>query len=163
MPKSQAKYVIACESTKTMETRSSHRQPPPVMTDLPDNLIVFDGICVLCSGFARFVARHDRTVGFRFVDAHSQTGQALYRRHGLDPQKMETNIVIRHGRAYTKMASFTTTMKSLGWPWKGLAILELLPRSFADWTYDRIAGNRYRIGRRTCPLPSSALKERLLD
>lgn len=146
-----------------MDPIKRHRQSPPALADLPDNLIVFDGICVLCSGFARFVARHDRTVGYRFVDAHSEIGQALYQLYGLDPQKMETNIVIRHGRAYTKMASFTATMKSLGWPWKALMILDLLPRSFADWTYDRIARNRYRFGRRACPLPSEALRERLLD
>ncbi len=82
---------------------------------------------------------------------------------GLDPQKMETNIVICRGRAYTKMASFTAAMKSLGWPWKALTVLDLLPRRLTDWTYDRIAQNRYRLGRRTCPLPSAALKERLLD
>ncbi|ERP93755.1 hypothetical protein Q669_02570 [Labrenzia sp. C1B10] len=146
-----------------METRRNVKPAPPALAHLPDNLIVFDGICVLCSGFARFVARHDRTAGFRFVDAHSEIGQTLYRHHGLDPQKMETNIVICRGRAYTKMASFTAAMKSLGWPWKALTVLDLLPRRLADWTYDRIAQNRYLLGRRTCPLPSAALKERLLD
>ena len=146
-----------------METRRNVKPVPPALAHLPDNLIVFDGICVLCSGFACFVARHDRTAGFRFVDAHSQTGQALYRIHGLDPQKMETNIVICRGQAYTKMASFTAAMTSLGWPWKALMVLDLLPRELANWIYDRIARNRYRLGRRACPLPSKALRERLLD
>ena len=32
----------------------------PAEAGFPDgNLIVFDGICVFCSGFARFMARHD--------------------------------------------------------------------------------------------------------
>lgn len=131
---------------------------------LPDgNLIVFDGICVFCSGFARFMAKHDRQAGFRFVDAHSATGRALYHRHGLDPDLMETNIVLVGGRAHTKMASFTAAMRSLGWPWKAFAVLDALPRGLADWIYDRIARNRYRFGRRTCPLPSAELKERLID
>lgn len=127
------------------------------------NLIVFDGICVFCSGFARFMVKHDRHAGFRFVDAHSETGRALYRHFDLDPDLMETNIVIHDGRAHTRMASFTAAMTSLGWPWKALAILNLLPRSLANWIYDRIAQNRYRFGRRACPLPSAALKERLID
>jgi len=145
---------------KTADSSSS--QSPG--TEWPGgNLIVFDGVCVLCSGFARFMAKHDRRAGFRFVDAHSETGRVLYRRHDLDPDLMETNIVLLDGRAYTKMASFTAAMKSLGWPWKAFAALNLLPTSLADWLYDRIARNRYRLGRRACPLPSAELKERLID
>lgn len=127
------------------------------------NLIVFDAECVVCSGFARFMARHDRHAGYRFANAHSGSGKALYRRFGLDPELMETNIVIYQGRAFIKMASFTAAMRSLGWPWRVLTVLDLLPRASADWLYDRIAQNRYRFGRRTCPLPSQALKDRLID
>ncbi len=127
------------------------------------NLIVFDGICTFCSSFARFMAKHDERAGYRFVNAHSDTGRALYRRYDLDPDLMETNIVIFNGRAYTRMASFTAAMTSLGWPWRALAILNLLPSRLSDWLYDRVAQNRYRFGRRACPLPSQALKDRLID
>ncbi|MCX2721951.1 thiol-disulfide oxidoreductase DCC family protein [Roseibium salinum] len=127
------------------------------------NLIVFDAICVLCSGFARFMATHDKNAGFRFVDAHSETGRALYRRYGLDPDLMESNIVILDGNAYTRMASFTAAMRSLGWPWRLFTVLDLLPAKVADWLYDRIAQNRYRVGWRSCPLPSQEIKDRLID
>ncbi|TYC51654.1 DUF393 domain-containing protein [Rhodobacterales bacterium] len=127
------------------------------------NLIVFDAHCILCSGFARFMANHDHHAGYRFVSAQSQRGQELYRRLGLDPALMETNIVMLNGRAYTKMASFTAAMKSIGWPWRVLTVLDILPRPFANWLYDRIARNRYRFGRRSCALPSKELKDRLLD
>lgn len=138
--------------------------PPGVQSGLPDgNLIVFDGVCILCYGFARFMARRDQRVGFRFVDAHSEKGRALYQAHGLDPDLMETNIVLLDDKAYTKMASFTAAMRSLGWPWRILAVLDLLPLALANWLYDRIARNRYRFGQRACPLPSAELKERLLD
>lgn len=143
-----------------------HAAPSPleVRTGLPKgNLIVFDGVCILCSGFARFMARHDRKAGFRFVDAHSETGRALYQAHGLDPDLMETNIVLLEGKAFIKMASFTAAMRSLGWPWRGLTVLDLLPTGIGNWLYDRIAQNRYRFGRRACPMPSADLKERLLD
>ncbi|MHA7777569.1 thiol-disulfide oxidoreductase DCC family protein [Roseibium sp. M-1] len=139
------------------------RSIPPEAGLPGGNLIVFDGVCILCSGFARFMAIHNTAAGFRFVDAHSQTGCALYRHFRLDPDLMETNIVILNGKAHTKMASFTAAMKSVGWPWKALAVLDLLPRPVANWLYDRIARNRYRFGRRSCPLPSAALKDRLLD
>ncbi|QFT31118.1 hypothetical protein FIV00_11565 [Labrenzia sp. THAF82] len=127
------------------------------------NLIVFDGICLVCSGFARFMARHDKTADFRFVDAQSETGRSLYEKYGLDADLMETNIVIVDGQAYTKMASFTAAMHSIGWPWKLLTVFDFLPIGVGNWLYDRIAQNRYRLGRRACPLPSKELKDRLID
>lgn len=127
------------------------------------NLIVFDADCIVCSGFARFMARHDKHAGFRFVTAQSGTGRALYDEHGLDPDLMETNIVIHDGHVYTKMASLAAAMRSLGWPWKAFAVLDLLPQQAADWLYDRIARNRYRFGRRSCPVPSQDLRDRLVD
>ncbi|MCY1128548.1 DCC1-like thiol-disulfide oxidoreductase family protein [Frigidibacter sp. RF13] len=136
-------------------------------SDMPDadgtDLILFDGTCVFCSGFARLVARHDRAGRFRFVTAHSPTGQALYRRYGLDPEAMETNIVLTGGRAHLRMRAFTAAMRRLGWPWKAAAVLDLLPLGLADRIYGVIARNRYVFGRRDCPLPSADLRARLIE
>jgi predicted DCC family thiol-disulfide oxidoreductase YuxK len=74
--------------------------------DHPD-LIVFDATCVFCSGFARFMAARDRG-RFRFVTAHSPTGQALYAAHGLNGRAMKTNVVITQGRAHVLPVSATT-------------------------------------------------------
>jgi predicted DCC family thiol-disulfide oxidoreductase YuxK len=45
----------------------------PAVPDFPDDLrlIVFDGVCVLCNGFARFVAKRDADKRFRFNEAQS--------------------------------------------------------------------------------------------
>ena len=136
----------------------SSEVPPPIA-----DLIVFDGACVFCSGFARFMARHDRAERFRFVTAQSATGQALYLQHGLDPEAMETNIVIVDGQPHVKMRAFAAAMRSLGWPWRALAITSAIPQPLSDRLYDGIARNRYRFGRRTCPLPSAALRGRLVE
>jgi predicted DCC family thiol-disulfide oxidoreductase YuxK len=127
------------------------------------DLIVFDGKCIFCSGFARFMARRDVKGRFHFVTAHSPLGRSLYLAHGLDPDLMETNIVISGGRAHVKMAAFAAAVGTLGWPWRGLAVLGWLPRSIADRVYDWIARNRYRFGRQVCVMPSGALKARLIE
>ena len=134
-----------------------------MLPDARTDLIVFDGTCVFCSGFAQFITRYDRTGKFRFVTAHSPTGAALYRHYDLDPELMETNIVIVDGKAFTKMASFAAAMRVLGWPWRALAVVDAPPKGLTDWVYDRIARNRYRLGRSACPTPSAALRERIID
>ena len=56
------------------------------VADLPPDLrariegrdaIVFDGECVLCSGFFRFMLKRDRAGRFRYATAQSDLGQAL--------------------------------------------------------------------------------------
>ncbi len=127
------------------------------------DLIVFDGLCIFCSGFARFMARHDREGRFRFVTAQSALGQRLYREHGRDPVAMTTNIVIVGGKAHVKMAAFAAAMACLPAPWRWARVVGLVPKGPANWVYDRIARNRYVFGRRDCPLPSSALRARLIE
>ena len=127
------------------------------------DLIVFDGTCIFCSGFARFLARYDRKVRFSFVTAQSEKGRALYRRYGLDPDLMETNIVIVDGVAHVKMAAFAVAVSAIGWPWRMFAVLGYIPRPLSNWLYDRIARNRYLFGRRKCVLPSDELRGRIVD
>lgn len=127
------------------------------------DLIVFDGTCVYCSGFARLVARHDHADRFRFVTAHSPLGQSLYRAQGLDPVAMETNIVILNGRLHVKMAAFAAAVGALGWPWRVAAVLGWLPNRLSDPLYDWIARNRYRFGRQACVVPTPALRARLIE
>jgi predicted DCC family thiol-disulfide oxidoreductase YuxK len=152
---------FACPGLSVRDTLAALREVP--MTIPTGDLIVFDAECIFCTGFARFMDRHDTGMRFRFVRAQSATGRALYLAHDLDPEDWSTNIVIVDGRSYTKMAAFAAAMRAIGWPWRALAVLDLLPRRLADWLYDRIARNRYLFGRRDCPLPSAALRARILD
>lgn len=132
--------------------------PPP-----DQDLIVFDGACVFCSGFARFIVQCDRQQRFRFVVAQSDTGRALYRRYGLDPDLMETNIVVVDGRAHVRMRAFAAAMGAIGWPWVVFRPLGWLPARLTDRLYDLVARNRYRFGRRACTPPSPDLRARLLE
>jgi predicted DCC family thiol-disulfide oxidoreductase YuxK len=142
-----------------MDRMERPRVPAPPGKDV----IVFDGTCVYCSGFARLMARFDHADRFRFVTAHSPLGQWLYRANGLDPVAMETNIVILDGRPHVKMAAFAAAMGALGWPWRAAAVLGWLPKRLSDPLYDWIARNRYRFGRQACVLPSAALRARLIE
>lgn len=127
-------------------------------------LIVFDGVCVLCSGFVRFVLRHDRRKRFRFTLAQGALGQSLYRHYRLDPVEFETNLVIRDGVVYTKLAALAAVLDELGGIWKPLVLIRFIPQPLSDWLYDRIAKNRYRVFGRTeyCMVPSADIRDRFI-
>ncbi|WP_282607723.1 thiol-disulfide oxidoreductase DCC family protein [Pelagibius sp. Alg239-R121] len=144
----------------------SYRDDTRVPT-FPDDkpLIVFDGVCIFCSGFAKFILRHDRKNRLNLCTAQSKLGHALYIHYGLDPENYETNIVIRDGRAHFKSDAFFEVMKILGSGWPLLAFLQIFPRRPRNWLYDRIASNRYKLFGKadSCILLPPEHKAKILD
>ena len=128
-------------------------------------LIVFDGVCHLCTGFTRFVIRRDRAGQFLFLPAQSPRGETLYRRLGLKTLDWESNILVLDGNAYTEFDAFIEISRRFGGLWHATALLYLIPRPLRDWLYNRIARNRYAwFGKRdTCYLPTPELAVRFLD
>ncbi|SDY57545.1 Predicted thiol-disulfide oxidoreductase YuxK, DCC family [Jannaschia faecimaris] len=126
---------------------------------------VFDGVCVLCSGFFKFIIRTDTDSRFRFVTAQSVLGQSMYRDLGLPTDAFETNLVIVDGVIYQRLDAFAAAMRAIGWPWKALAVASWLPGSVKNLLYHAIARNRYKIFGRTstCILPAPDVKSRFLD
>ncbi|KIT16546.1 thiol-disulfide oxidoreductase DCC family protein [Jannaschia aquimarina] len=140
--------------------------PPALQRAIADHdLIVFDGECVLCSGFFRFMLAHDRAGRFRFVTAQSPLGQHLYKALNLPTDDFETNLVIVGGRIHERLDAFAAAMGAIGWPWRGLAALRWLPDRVKDTVYHLIARNRYRIFGRygSCLIPNSGQRARFLD
>ncbi|WP_164076639.1 DCC1-like thiol-disulfide oxidoreductase family protein, partial [Stenotrophomonas maltophilia] len=70
----------------------------------PDDrpIIVFDGYCAFCSGWARFILKRDRARRFRLLPAQSPLGAALFRHFKLDPADYTTSILIEDGAAFLK-------------------------------------------------------------
>ncbi|MCR8826040.1 thiol-disulfide oxidoreductase DCC family protein [Pseudosulfitobacter koreensis] len=129
------------------------------------DLIVFDGECVLCSGFFRFVLRHDHAQRFSFVTAQSPLGQALYKALDLNADDFETNLVIVNGLIYEKLDAFAAAMSAMGWPWRAFAAAKRMPTVIKRPLYDVIARNRYRIFGRydTCMVPDKDVRARFID
>ena len=144
----------------------SYRADPQVPS-FPDDkaLIVFDGVCVLCTRSAQFVLKRDPAFAFRLATAQSPLGQALFRHYGLDTETFETNLVLIDGRAYAKLDSVAAVCQRIGGGWRLLAALRLVPRPLADWLYDRIATNRYALFGRTdsCMIPPPEWRARFID
>jgi predicted DCC family thiol-disulfide oxidoreductase YuxK len=120
---------------------------PPFPDDCP--IIIFDGYCALCSGWARFVLRHDRRRIFRLLPAQSPIGRALYLHYGLDPDEFETNILLSEGIAWFKSEGSIRMAEGLGAPWSLAGFFRVLPPHWRDALYMTVARNRLRwFGRR---------------
>ncbi len=127
-------------------------------------VVVFDGDCVLCSANARFILRHDRQQRFRLATMQSEAGAALMARFGIDPLDPETFILVEGERVRRNSDAALAIAEGLGWPWKALGALRIVPRAFRDSVYRLVARNRYRwFGRRErCFVPAPEHANRIL-
>lgn len=105
-------------------------------------LFIFDGACVLCSGGAAWVMRHDRQARVNFTPAAGPLGQALYRHYGIDAN--ETYLLLAHGRAFSATRGYLELCTVLGGAWRLLRIAAILPERMCDRLYAVVARNRYR-------------------
>jgi predicted DCC family thiol-disulfide oxidoreductase YuxK len=146
---------------KTGMPRVWHSQPAD---DLPDGLVLFDGVCVLCSGWVHFIIARDPAARYRFGAIQTPFGRRLAARFGINPENPQTNAVISAGRAHFKLESALVVVKDFpGWRWTRIAYL--FPKAVRDFCYDRIARNRYTLfGRHdTCLVPTPDTMRRFLS
>jgi predicted DCC family thiol-disulfide oxidoreductase YuxK len=134
------------------------------------DLLLYDGVCGLCSGLTRFVLRMDRDRRFHFASLQSAAARAVLKPFDREAGGLTTfyilvgyrgprPVLLARGRA----ALFV--MSTLGWPWKAIGVAGILPDSLLDRGYDLISRHRYRLFGRldACPIPPPEHRARFLD
>lgn len=126
-------------------------------------VILYDGDCLLCSRWVKWVVRHDPEGIFRFTAIASPHGRAMALGLGIDPENPETNAVIIGDKAYLYSdVAIAIASRLPGWGWT--RFLTFVPKPLRDAVYKVIARNRIRwFGRpRTCDLPGPEVRARII-
>ena len=91
--------------------RCQEAMMPRAMNPWPDDdVILYDGVCVFCSRWVRFVAARDVARRFRFTAIQSGYGTRLAQAFGIDPDDPDTNAVVHGGVAYFKSDAALTVL-----------------------------------------------------
>lgn len=128
--------------------------------------MIFDTNCVLCSGFVRFILKHERDEKITFVNAWSNTGLEIANAFGLDEIALnQTYLVVSDGVGFTKSDAGMIILSHLKAPWNWLRFLRLIPRPIRDFVYSTVAKRRYKwFGyEESCLIPTADTKHRFLD
>ncbi|MCP1840413.1 putative DCC family thiol-disulfide oxidoreductase YuxK [Bradyrhizobium sp. USDA 4524] len=129
-----------------------------------DDVILYDGVCIFCSRWVRFVIARDTARRFRFTPIQSGYGTRLAKTFGIDPDDPDTNAVVHGGVAYMKSDAALTVLSHLpGWGWT--RTLFAVPKPLRDAVYSLIARHRYKIFGKyeTCFVPDADMRARVLE
>ena len=139
-------------------------QTPPPFIQPGERVVLFDGVCKLCNGWAKFLIRHDVEQRFRLASVQSAEGQSLLAWGGLPTERFDTMALIENGQMLLRSDAVLRIVARLPGPWRLLTWLRVIPRPLRDWCYDRIALNRYRLFGRydSCLIPNADHARRFL-
>jgi predicted DCC family thiol-disulfide oxidoreductase YuxK len=129
-------------------------------------VVLFDGLCHLCSAVVRFAIPRDPHARLRFAPLQSDAAERLL--EGLPARAVpipDSFVLVEGGKLRVRSSAAFRLVRYLAMPWPLLAAFVVVPRPLRDWAYDAVARRRYRwFGvRSACFLPTPAIRARFLD
>lgn len=108
------------------------------------NIILFDGLCNLCSSTVKILIKYDTKNQLFFASQQGNTGRNLIAKYKIkDDLKsvvlIKSEVVFYQSDAIIEIANLIT-----GWP-NLLKYGSFFPKGFRNWLYNLISNNRYRI------------------
>ena len=128
-------------------------------------VVLFDGLCNLCSASVDFIIRHDSRNRIKFASLQSPVGEALLRQHGL-PDDVRTVVMIdERGRPFTHSSAVLRIAAELDAPWPLAALATVIPAALRDRAYAFVSLHRLQwFGKRmACRMPTDADRARFLE
>jgi predicted DCC family thiol-disulfide oxidoreductase YuxK len=113
-------------------------------------LVLYDGVCAMCNGIVRFILDRDPDGQFRFAALQSDVARQALRRHGRNPDDLDTMYLLSDfeqpsERIFARSTAILETCRRLGGIWGGLSWLRIFPAPARDFVYGLLVKNRYRV------------------
>ena len=136
------------------------------MSNISDKKIVlFDGVCNLCSNSVQFILKRDKKQQFLFGSLQGKYGQEMLKKYQLPANEFNSFLLIEGDILYTKSSGALRMLKHIGGWWSLLYAFIIVPKFIRDGIYNWIAKNRYKwFGKMNeCWLPRPEWKARFLE
>jgi predicted DCC family thiol-disulfide oxidoreductase YuxK len=134
---------------------------------IPGNkkLVLFDGVCNLCSSSVQFIIRHDKKKQFLFGSLQGKAGQEYLKKFNLPQDSLDSFMLVEGDTLYTRSSGALRMLKNLGNGWQLFYAFIIFPKFIRDAAYNIIARNRYTwFGKKEeCWIPSRELEARFLE
>jgi predicted DCC family thiol-disulfide oxidoreductase YuxK len=135
------------------------------MNDINEPILLFDGVCNLCSSSVQFVLTHNKKENVKFASLQSEFASNALSNSNLPANYLNSLVLLENGKTYVKSDAALRLAKHLNGLWKLAGVLQIVPTFIRNPIYDWIANNRYRwYGKKeVCWIPEPKWKARFLD
>jgi len=129
------------------------------------DIILFDGICNMCTVSVQFIIKRDPKQKFRFASLQSDTAKELLTKHNISKEVDSVVLITEEGRVFDKSSAALRIASKLKGGWKLFAIFLVVPLFIRDVVYQFIAKHRYNwFGKKEeCMIPTPEQKKRFLE
>ena len=149
-----------------MDVTDTTTQPSPteLPRELPDHVVLYDGVCGLCSKTVRWLVKRDARGELWFAPLQGPTATRLRKRHPQIPEELDSVVYVTQGRVYLRSKVFLHAARHLKRPWRWAYAFRWLPGFLLDLVYRVVARIRYRVWGKfdSCQLPTTDERARLL-
>ena len=132
------------------------------MEELKHEIIIYDGVCVLCNFFIRWILKKDQNFNFKVTNLQSNFTKTNY----IEVTKVDSvAVTLKDGGILQKSKAVSYILKKI----KRLLLIRLLllvfPSFISNFIYDLIAKSRYLLFGKysSCPLLVGDLKSRIIE
>ena len=128
------------------------------------SIILFDGVCNLCTSSVNFIIKHDKKERFLFASLQSDAAKEILLQFSSKKIDLTTLILIENGVSYDKSTAALLVSRHLNGGIQLFYGFFIFPKFMRDFVYNFIAKNRYTVFGRSkeCMVPSPAVKNRFL-
>lgn len=142
---------------------------PTTGSDLPDHLVLYDGVCGLCGWAVRWLLAHDPHERLMFAPIQGDTASGLGIEWDEDAPPSEASVIYVDSsgperRIEHRSRAVGAALEASGaWP-IARNVIRFTPRPLADLVYRFVARIRYRVWGKhdECRIPSPAERARFL-
>ena len=124
------------------------------------DIIVFDGLCVMCNSFFKWVLKNDKDDKYLFANIQSN----FYKKNMDINKSIDSIILIKENNIYYESEAIKYILKDLDKFFLLRLVLNVTPKFISNFFYKIIANNRYKIfGKKDkCELPNKNLISKFL-
>jgi len=124
------------------------------------DVIVFDGLCVMCNSFFKWVLKNDKDDKYLFANIQSN----FYKKNMDINKSIDSIILIKESNVFYESEAIKYILKDLDKFFLLQLVLNVTPKFISNFFYKIIANNRYKIfGKKDkCELPNKNLLSKFL-
>ncbi|HAF30606.1 MAG TPA: thiol-disulfide oxidoreductase [Bacteroidales bacterium] len=128
------------------------------------NIVLFDGLCNLCSWSVNFIIKRDYKDIFRFASLQSETGKHILIKFKLHEDFDKSIVLVENNSVYFKSDAALRIAKELRRAWPLFYSFIIFPKVIRDYMYTFIASKRFKwFGKRdTCHIPTTDYRYKFL-